>query len=425
MPNDDGLARFRLRLNFPYLLGTYLGINAIPGAYLLVDGPDCAFLKAQHVWGRHDLASTLLDPAGQHRVLFSGGDGRTAGQLEQRRDDLLRSPEARLIALTSLSAASAAANDTAEPAARAVAQSCGDPRVVHVAGASLQGDWLDGYAGLLETLATELPLAAGRANRCDVGVVGYLFDRNEADQRANVAALRRLLERSGLCLVSMWLSGAGPDELSTIGRAGTIVSLPYGRRAARLLCARTGAELIELDLPIGLAGTAEWLRKLAARCDRSEQAERTIRERLEDAIPRLDPLVGRMVLGRRFLLGQDPFLAAGLWGLLEELGGEIAGAVLPARPAHHGALQGAARLDSGRILFEPREGEIEPWIESRRGDLAITNSELARYVRGPNLELGFPSVHHHAIFDSPFVGFRGTVALVERVINELARVPRG
>jgi nitrogenase molybdenum-iron protein alpha/beta subunit len=240
-----------------------------------------------------------------------------------------------------------------------------------------------------------------------------------------VAALRRLLEQSGLRLISMWLSGAGPDELSTIGRAGTIVSLPYGRRAARLLCARTGAELVELELPIGLAGTAQWLRTLAARCDRSEQAERAIARGLADAVPRLDPWVGRMVLGRRFLLGQDPFLAAGLWGLLEELGGEIAGAVLPGRATHREASKAASGLDDDKIIFEPREAQLETWIESHGADLAITNSEVARYVRGPSLELGFPSVHHHTIFDAPFVGFRGTVALAERVINELARVPRG
>lgn len=422
--NDDGLDPFRLRLNFPYLLGTYLGINAIRGAYLIVDGPDCAFLKAQHVWGRHDLASTLLDPAGQHRIVFTGADGRAAGQLGARLGDVLASAETNLVVLTSLSVTSeagAAEGGADAPAAQTAATTADDPRVLYVPGRSLQGDWLDGYAALLEALAAELPLCEGRRRSHDVGLVGYLFDRNEGDQHANVAELERLVERCGMNLCSVWLSGSAPADLSAIGRAGTVVALPYGRAAAQKLCERTGAALIGLDLPLGLAGTADWLRQLAVHTGCTAKTERVIADELRDAVPRLEPVVGRWLVGRRFFLGQDPFMAHGLWRLLEELGGEISGAALPARPAHRLALRATAPLDDRRVLCEPREGELERWIAPRQSDLSIVNSELRRYVAGPTIELGFPAAHHHSLGETPFLGFRGTVALVERIVNELLR----
>ena len=55
------LHEFSPRINFPFMHGLYLGINAVRDAYLLVDGPNCSFFKAEHIHGGHDFNSTLLD----------------------------------------------------------------------------------------------------------------------------------------------------------------------------------------------------------------------------------------------------------------------------------------------------------------------------------------------------------------------------
>ena len=63
--------QFSSPMNYPTLLGVYLAVNALKDAYVLVDGPDCAFYKAHFIHGRHDLNSTLLRISGRHRVAFT------------------------------------------------------------------------------------------------------------------------------------------------------------------------------------------------------------------------------------------------------------------------------------------------------------------------------------------------------------------
>jgi nitrogenase molybdenum-iron protein alpha/beta subunit len=418
---DAPLADYRLRFNFPYLIGVYLAVNAVRDAYLLVDGPDCAFLKAQHVWGRHDQHSTLLSPDGDHRVLFTAADGRKPGKLSELRAQVRRLPGAEIVLFVPLSA-------TAYPAEQAAAEPeagpAGEQPWIPVPGRSLESDWLGGYGAVLEALARELPLERDEGDERAVGIVGYLFDRNEADHHASVAELERLIAGLGLRLVSTWLAGGGRAELAAIGRAQTIVSLPYGRAAARALCERTGARLVELDLPMGLEGTTGWLQALGAELGRKDDAAAVVKRELAATVPRLARAVGRFFLNKRFVLCQDPFVAHGLAGLLSELGGVVDGGIVPAMPSHVAELVAGDRLEQAGLVYQPREHELVAMVQAVDCDLSITNSELVRLLASPCIELGFPCVHHHALFDSPLVGFRGALLLAQRIVNELMRVQR-
>ena len=59
---------FSLRTTYTYLLGVYVAVNAIKDAYLLVEGPDCTYMKAQYIQGNHDWLSTLTSVSGFHRI---------------------------------------------------------------------------------------------------------------------------------------------------------------------------------------------------------------------------------------------------------------------------------------------------------------------------------------------------------------------
>ena len=50
---------FSMRVAYPYLLGVYLGVNALRDAFLVVEGPDCSYMKTQYIQGNHDWLSTL------------------------------------------------------------------------------------------------------------------------------------------------------------------------------------------------------------------------------------------------------------------------------------------------------------------------------------------------------------------------------
>ncbi len=64
----DELPDFSQPERYPFLIGVYLAINAIPDAYGIIDGPNCLFFKAEYIHGKHDIRSTLLDVLGHHRI---------------------------------------------------------------------------------------------------------------------------------------------------------------------------------------------------------------------------------------------------------------------------------------------------------------------------------------------------------------------
>src|SRR5690606_10843741 len=61
--------RFDVPFRYPYHLGLFMAVNAIPGCYVVIDGPDCLYRKAEWIHGKHDLCSTLLDAGARHRVV--------------------------------------------------------------------------------------------------------------------------------------------------------------------------------------------------------------------------------------------------------------------------------------------------------------------------------------------------------------------
>ena len=65
------------------------------------------------------------------------------------------------------------------------------------------------------------------------------------------------------------------------------------------------------------------------------------------------------------------------------------------------------------------------YIDPRTGDGAIvfTNGKLVDLVGDrdlPFLEHGYPSYFTHAVFDAPYLGYRGFLSFVDRVANRLA-----
>jgi len=297
--------------------------------------------------------------------------------------------------------------------------------LVQVRSGSLTGDWLHGYAATLEDLAAQLELDdSGDLHPDEVAIVGYLMDRNEADHTANLDEMSRLLAAMDLRLVSCWLAGGGVSGLRAAGRAGTILSFPYARRAAKKLAERTGSRLVECELPLGPGATCEWLRSVGRVTGKQDQAEKVIDAEMSLLAPKLEWILQRAFVGKIFaLLGSDPFLIEALRGALAELGCQIG---LNACFAHRDHLGGG---EEGRLMNPPK-GELQRSFERllrlEDVDLVVANSRVLRFLdslprRLPFIELGFPSYYTHALFESPFLGFRGALRLVERMANAVGQ----
>lgn len=416
--------QFSTPMNYPTLIGVYLAVNALKDAYVLVDGPDCAFYKAHFIHGRHDLNSTLLRISGRHRVAFTNVCSRGVvkehddiiGREIQRMDGL---SESGLVLVTALPMCSITGVDYGR-VIRLRSKLLSKP-AIDIPPESLVGDWLDGYDQTLNALAKGIALDPSRRRSGTVAVVGNLMDRNESDHLANIAELKRMLQSLSLETVSVWLSGQDSSDLSRVEEADLIVSLPYGRAAARRLAQRTGARLVETELPFGLPKTERFLRDVGAAAGKAHEAEAFIDAELSRVVPRLKWIIPQYFLNRRTGFMGDPYLLGGFRDIADDLGLKLEGAIVRGRSAHGTALAGA------NVLYEPpsMSDEVRAFME-RPLDLFVScwcEHEWPQ-LKSPTMEFGFPSYRHHALSDRPFLGFNGFLAFVERMADELSRPRR-
>ncbi|MBI5490964.1 MAG: hypothetical protein HY905_26770 [Deltaproteobacteria bacterium] len=414
------------RLNLSYLIGVCLAVNALRDVWLVVDGPDCAHFKGQYLFGKHDWASTLYRTDGRHRIVFTGTNAQNVtGNRDRWIERTIRKAmidEAGAVLFTSMPMCGI----TGAQYDRIIAGMGATRPVVEVPGHSLRGDWLDGFAETLAAIARHKELPRVRRRKGAVALVGYLLDRNEGDHAGNLAELRRILEALGLELASVWPGGDSWGELDAVARAGTIVSLPYGRVAARTLAERTGARLVETGVPIGLDGTRRWVEALGAACGLGARAERLAQAECRRVAARLGRVVPFYFLNRGAAVFADPHLLGGLAGLCTDLGMRLRLAASVGREAHAPEQLRGELAPGVPVRHEPPLGAIETRRLAEaglaRGDLVLINAEMARglHRQFSVVDFGVPSYFHHAVTEAPFLGFEGALHLVNRMADALA-----
>jgi nitrogenase molybdenum-iron protein alpha/beta subunit len=406
------------RVTFTFMVGVYLAINAVRDLYLLVEGPDCAYMKTQYVQGNHDWLSTLTSVSGLHRIANtalhpSQMSGSREESLQQTLQRIASNPAVPAMALTSMPMAFITGAEYGR-LTREVSRSTGKP-ILHVPGKSLSGDWLDGYAEVLLALATQLDLSGGSPSTNKVGIVGYLYDRNEADHAANLGELKRMCEAVGLELVSVWLSGQDFGQLGAIRDASVIISMPYARKAARQVAKRTGARLLEMDLPLGLQTTEAWVRQLATITGEQQAAERYIDEQLASIVPKLEWVIPFVFQNRSVAFVGDPYVLPGIAELVSTVGMRLSFAVITNRPLHAAGL--AERLPGVDLLVYPKMKGLMKFLTQRfvsePPQLTIANNAGILGGEGAVFEFGFPSFFRHTLYDRPFLGFNGALALLD------------
>lgn len=422
---DRRIAGFEQHTRRPFLIGVYLATNGISDAVTIVDGPDCAFFKAEFIHGKHDLGSTLLDVTGRHRILVSHittddvakSQGARASALIHKAASM---PEINLVLVTSLPMVSIIGTQydqlVRDLRSQVAAELCELP------GRSLQGDWLAGYEDVLLALAQRIEAPAEGLRDDSVSIVGNFMDRNEEDHRGNLRELGRLVEALGLRLDATWLSGRPWNELRQAGRSGTLLALPLGRQAARVIAETTGAQVVDVAAPFGLQGTTSFLDALGAATDRVERARSLIEGELREMLPRLEWVVPHVFLGKRVAFTATPDLLVGFHELASELGMEVIGLSSTARRPvwfEHETIGGLEPQ-----FDETFEGVHRRLNESPAGpaQLIVGTSETIRQApsQSATVEFGYPSYVDHALFDRPFLGYRGYLAFVQRMATALA-----
>ncbi|MBI5526841.1 MAG: hypothetical protein HY897_10955 [Deltaproteobacteria bacterium] len=415
------------RLNLPYLMGVYLVVNSVRDLWLVVDGPDCSHFKGQFIHGKHDWYSTLFRVDGRHRIMFTGTN---AQNIAPNRDEWIAAvlgraasvAEAGAVLLTSMPLCGI----TGVQYDRVIAELGAVKPVVEVPGLSLRGDWLDGYSAGLAAIARHKALPKAKPRRGTVAVVGYFMDRNEGDHAGNLVEMKRLLGALGLNLVSVWPGGGTWRDLDRVAQAGTILSFPHGREAARVLAGKTGARLFETEIPLGIEGTRQWVETIGACFGREARARKLVETELDRIVPRFERAVPFYFLNRGAALVCDPHHLAGLAGLCADLGMRVRFAAAMAREGHAPDLLEKGPSGGPRVQFEVTEGRSFHRLLRKAGllpgDLVICSGEHGQGLQHhfSVLEFGVPSYTHHVFADVPFLGFTGALHLIDRMANALS-----
>ncbi len=421
---------FSKRTSPNFLHGLGFTLLGVPDLWMVVDCPRClAEIYQQSGFTEHAWRQTLMRLDGKDR-LFST-DLTAANPDDKRLDEILPRLEALargesrpglILVSESVPARIIGVDlvDYADRIAEATGVTC---RAVQTL--TLNRDGYDAFEASLVELASALPSPAESTLDGSVAIIGHFHDRDEEDHRADCTELRTLVEGLGARVSSIWTSGESTHEMARALCASLLVALPSGRRAARRIAERSGATVLETRLPVGLEGTANWLRQLGDALDREGAAEQLIERNLRKTTPILAPLVARELVGRRVALVAEASLAVALADYLRELGVEVIGPMLRQR---------RASSEHPKLGFDPSVGSLDALLDEASAnepvDLVIGSTWEREAVanRGlPFVELGFPSFHHRPLLPTPVLGFTGALHFVERLTMALAdaRFQRG
>ncbi|MCX7943663.1 MAG: nitrogenase component 1 [Deltaproteobacteria bacterium] len=416
--------KFSQRLINPYMVGIYLGVNAIKDFYLVVDGPDCSYMKTQYITLNHDFYANLTNLSGFHRV------GNTAlhpfMMADSREESILKfiekiasQPFTKVIGITPMPMAAVTAVDY-KRLLNKISTKYKKP-TFEFKNKSLSGDWMDGYSEFAKVLASEMTFKRRLRGSKSIGIIGYLFDRNEYDNFANISELRRIFGEIGVDISSIWFSGGSYDDLCSISNSSLLISFGYMEEAAKIISERLKIPLMKADYPIGFEQTAKLIRDVADYF-RIKSVNRVIENEIRTVVRRIEPLVEQHFLGLNVVYCGDPIIFMPLKKSLELLGANFSQVVIS------NTLDKKRYLEQfdGDILFEPTINKIIDicirLAKTDKIDLYVGNSDASSYFIASGkatVELGFPSYFSHSIYDEPYLGFRGFLSLINRIVKEL------
>ncbi len=416
-------------LTIPFTGGLYLAVNGIKGSRLIMDGPTCAFYKAEFIQGNHQIVADLQRHASPHRIIHSELDVHRVivadeALVTSKFDVALSDPETEILFFSAMTFAVIIGRDLE----RIMGVNTSRPEVprVLVQPAQLGGVWIGGYGDTLAAIARTIELGGEETGTGDgggdrggdrgrdrggdrggdrVGIVGNLFLRHEGDGFADVAELERMVAALGASTSSIWLSGGTLKDLENIADSDLLVALPYGQEAAKILGERLNIPVIYLPLPFSWTHTERFINGLAEALDRPDQAKQFIDLEKRRWAAELLFRAEQDLLGTNWIVIDDPVRMEGWQEIAHDVGAHLLVAGLTTNAT------GNETVHAMPTLLET--------VTNEHIDVFVSNSVAANLIRNipepkPVLaEFGYPCFGRHPIAPLPSFGFPGALATIE------------
>jgi len=145
----------------------------------------------------------------------------------------------------------------------------------------------------------------------------------------------------------------------------------------------------------------------------------TIDQQLSKVVPSLEWVIPFHFQGRRMAYVGDPYMVVGMKEIATMVGAELAAAVITNPP--HSCVGLAPRLPGTELLVWPKQQtmreSLHRTIVNKQISLLVTNQHGVGVADIPWLEIGYPCMYRHALYDCPFLGFQGLLSLVGMLAN--------
>ena len=423
------------------MTGIMMGVHAIKDAFLLMHtGVGCKYKTAaqlsQHDWATHPNKKEGWTQVGDRAVIkgSSGRIGPFARSWAERRDP-------GFMAVVSAVFLELTGEDFSDTVRKTEEDGFPCPMAFLGTGGAA-GDFYQGYAAMQLAVAKKLNWKTEERRPGEVGLLGHMFTRYEADQRADLGQMKGLMKALGLTMGPCIFSGVNYEGLTEIGGAEHIINLPYSRPVRKKLkrVVKRG-DLPELHLPIGIAGTSRWLRELAEITGVSRgRAEAYIRQNEAKTLKQVSKLRERFAGSGVAIIADTP-LAAGLTSMLTEFGFRplyigLRDSSLGQRALFDEWLEkdGCKLPDEAVVIENPSLKTLREELVSRfqRGQVrgmigSSTDTQLIQQTRIPNfrpfvLQMGFPTTKYHVTYSIPTYGYGGVMAVAQRILDQILAV---
>ena len=414
---DDKNEPNKMKRNHTFLTGMYIAVNAIKNSYLIMDGPDCAYKKVELLEKNHDFFSNIFQRNGKHKISATVVDVNHV--IDERHENIIQNiidvascEDAQSVFISSEPMVALTGIDYDMLAGES--QKKTNKEIISIPYQSLNKDWIDGYSYVLEKIAQKLELSSDKREKNTVAIVGFMFDRNEGDNLGNIDEITRLLNLLGLNVSSIWLSGSDFSSLKEIEKAEYIIKMPYAANSANIISQKTGAKIIETEIPFGIEGTKRWLMEIANELNIIEKTNQVIDNELKSIMPLFEWIVPTYFQDKKISFGGDPFLAKMIYNSFKDLDCRFKDFII------YSTSDRLLDISDNEVKFYYELDDIDN-IETVDYAIGCFNSKEF-FLRIPDanfVELGFPSHSTHFFASEPYLGFKGFAMLLNRMINVL------
>jgi len=295
-------------------------------------------------------------------------------------------------------------------------------RIIAIECAGFLGKMAVGYEDALASLFEWVENPNGmKANR-SVNLIG--LEPDVIHYRANLNELERMLG-----LIGVEINSSVPcrdlTEIQRLANADLNVVLGYGTILAKKMEERYGMPCLKVGYPIGITGTRNFLQQISSCLELDQQRLERIAEKETENIrmickayePFLPALYGALAA-----VSADSYRALDLskW-LIEEIGMDVKAINITSISPFNDNLEDIKKY-SKVVLLEESWHKFEQILREDKvaivfgGDMEI---DSCKKLNIPLVHFSFPNTRRAGLSDTPNLGFKGMLSLVESLINKV------